>query len=300
MLRTIQLHGALANRFSPDPIQLDVNDIPMLFSGLSCAYPEFMTELRQHEQLALIAKRGDELRAITDNELAFPLPDHPELHLYVPVQGSVVTEAWVAGAFFTAAAAGTAYVTIATILINLAIAVAVGALARAFAPKPETGGDGSGVEERRSGLFDQAVNLEGQGHGRPVLYGRFKVGSIVISAEVTTEKNAIAIGDYTKLTSPATVTGNVLTNDVDGGTITITTFSIAGVSYSAGDTYSIVGFSVTLNVDGSFIIIAGADFSGNIDVTYYGTSPTTPSTSTTWKIQVQTVQEQYPSTGEGA
>lgn len=296
MLRTITLHGGLGNTFGSIPLTLDVDDVRALFSGLKSAFPEFLTELRRYGELAIVTKKDDLIKALSHEDLVWPLDDSLELHLYTSAEGAGLESAtayWLVSTF--AVSASTA-ITVAAIVVNIAIAVVVGAIAQSLAPKPEVN-DGGSTEENKSALFDQAVNLEGAGHAIPLVYGRFKVGSVVISAEVTTEKNAIAIGDYTGVETGSTATGNVLSNDIDGSTVTITSYILNAVSHAAGSTTTIGDFSLTLNADGSYSITGGSSETAYA-VTYYGTSPTTPSVSATWRIQVSAPREAYEAPGD--
>ena len=48
MIKTIQLHGALANKYSADPIQIDADTPHLITSGLICMFgPEFKQDVRE-------------------------------------------------------------------------------------------------------------------------------------------------------------------------------------------------------------------------------------------------------------
>jgi gliding motility-associated-like protein len=82
----------------------------------------------------------------------------------------------------------------------------------------------------------------------------------------------IATDDVVSATEDTPVSGNVLTNDTDaeGNTLTVTQFTINGVTYSAGTSASISGVgTIVVNADGTFTFTPTLDYSGNVpDIIY--------------------------------
>jgi gliding motility-associated-like protein len=77
----------------------------------------------------------------------------------------------------------------------------------------------------------------------------------------------VATPDTKTVAEDTPATGNVLTNDtdVDGNTLSVTTFTIGGVDYAAGTTATIpnVG-TVVVNADGTYTFIPVANYNGTV------------------------------------
>ena len=294
MIRTIHLHGQLAKKYSEEPIHLDVDDFIELMNGLECVLPGFRRELRKSSQMAVALKSNEGVRFIDENSLGSSFGFDTEIHIATDESGSgaEIATAIVSYMGWTSTAAY-----IATyIAVTIAIAYVAGAVAQSLAEKPDTSKREG--QERTSALFDQAVNLQGQGHPVPLLYGRFKCGSVVISSDVRTEKNAIATDDTIQVTSGETATGNIFSNDIDGGTLVLTNFVVAGVTRNPGETYTASGqYTVTIGSNGAYTITTTAPFIGDINVTYTASSSTTPTASARLVAQVTSRDEYY--TGGG-
>lgn len=286
MIREIHLHGPLATKFGTEPIGFDADNVQMLFRGLSSVYPDFMIELRKHNQMAIALKKGDDVSFLDEQGLQWSFGDKEEIHIATSEEGSgELAAAAILNTTFAAATGWTAvaYVAIA-IAVNIAISYAVGRISQSLADKPS--GARAETDERKSALFDQAVNLQGQGHPVPLVYGRFKVGSVVISSDVTTEKNAIAVGEGISIEQGQSYSGNVFDNDIDGTSLTLDNFVVDGVTKTPGQTHTGDGFTVTINSNGTFNVTTST-FIGLKEVFYTATSSVTGSdTTATLSIQV--------------
>jgi len=270
MLRTVHLLGALS-KVCPDPVELDADDVRVLFSGLEANFPGFKDTLRESDRFALALKRGDELTYMRQEDLGWRFGAADELYLATDERGSGAEVAVIVAAY--AGAVGTTAYAVAYavtyIAVNIAIAYALGRISMALADQPTS--SGNSVDENRSYLFDQPVNLEGQGHPVPLLYGRFKCGSIVISAEVTSEKSAIPIGDGVQIEHTETRTGNVFDNDVDGSLLTLTRFEVDGTPYAPGVTRSTPTYNLTINSSGTYTLVGKGAGEASFQAIYYAT-----------------------------
>ena len=85
----------------------------------------------------------------------------------------------------------------------------------------------------------------------------------------------IAVTDTGSSLEDTVATGNVLTNDtdVDGDTLSVTNFTVNGVTKLAGQTTVLAGVgSLTVNVDGSYSFTPATNWNGNVpQVTYTAT-----------------------------
>lgn len=82
----------------------------------------------------------------------------------------------------------------------------------------------------------------------------------------------IAVDDTGTTPEDVTLTGNVLTNDtdVDGNTLTVTGFLVAGVNFASGQTANLPTIGrLTINSDGSYSFVPFADYNGSVPVATY-------------------------------
>jgi len=105
----------------------------------------------------------------------------------------------------------------------------------------------------------------------------------------------VATDDTVTTPEDTTLTGNVLANDtdVDGDTLTITSFSALNVTAIPGQTGTIPGVGqITMNADGSYTFIPVANFSGPVPVITYTVSDGKGGTDTaTLNIEVISVND---------
>ena len=90
---------------------------------------------------------------------------------------------------------------------------------------------------------------------------------------VTAVNDAPFASDDTQTTPEDTpVSGNVLTNDTDleGNTLSVTTFVIGGVPYNAGQTATIPGVgTIVVNTNGTYTFTPVANYNGTVPVITY-------------------------------
>ncbi|MFN5422434.1 MAG: Ig-like domain-containing protein, partial [bacterium] len=104
--------------------------------------------------------------------------------------------------------------------------------------------------------------------------GGTDTGTLAITVTAVND-SVIAVNDDNKVTPEDTpITGNVLTNDTDpeGNPITVTQFTIAGVTgtFTAGQTATIPGVgTIVINSDGSYTFTPVADYTGTLPVITY-------------------------------
>ncbi len=254
MLRTIHLHGALAKRFGATPFAMSVDDLQALFSGLEANFPGFRSELRQHKRVAIGLDTGGKIEFLTEERFAWSFGSANEIHIALDEHGAgaeaaavVATEivgTWASVSGWTAVAYAAVYV--ATIA---ALAYISSSLIKSLAEKPEVSRTG---KEDPSPLFDQAVNLEGQGHPIPLLYGLFKCSTVVISADIVSEKNTFVVDDSSVGFLEQTLSGNIYDNDAGQGELTLLRFVIGGVTYAPGASYNSGGVTFTINANGDY------------------------------------------------
>jgi len=85
----------------------------------------------------------------------------------------------------------------------------------------------------------------------------------------------IAADDTGTTPEDTTLTGNVLPNDadIDGGLLRVTQFVFDGVTYSSGQTATIIGIgSLTINIGGGYSFVPAANYNGPVPVATYTVS----------------------------
>lgn len=215
MMREIVLHGALGREFGGS-FSFDVASPQEALRALVLQLKGFRERLRQgHYRIV----RG-ELRkknALDLEQCKLNLGAARQLHI-VPVvagagRGSAIGKilggiALVALAVFlpaTSIAIGSLSIGVNTVIGGIGVSLALGGIASMLAPAPKlAGGSAQGPAERKdSFLFGGQVNIATQGGPVPLVYGRFEVGSVVVSAGLETQQIA-------STAPPPTLTGEEL------------------------------------------------------------------------------------------
>lgn len=185
-LRKIVLHGAL-KKFSEEPLELAVQDSQEVFSALKSCFPKFKEFMWEHPNFHLV---------LSDKNISNPRPIHPEffnspfigceeIHVIPSTEGgyAVLAEYLVELGMSYATA-----VTVATIVINVAVSIVISAVSNMLAPQTKTDGTSEGADQRPSFLYNGPQNVTEQGYQVPIVYGTHMTGSVVVSAGVTVEQ----------------------------------------------------------------------------------------------------------------
>lgn len=189
-MKIIHLHGALGSQFE-GPFSLDVRDPAEAVRALGTQLPGFRSEIESGNWHVL---RGplDAEDDLDEEGLVVALGQASEVHILPAVEGAggwfnvIAGAALIAVAWWNPAgwAAGTAMMAGAA-----GAAMAVGGIVQLT-----TSLSGSDYDQRErpdqrpSFMFDGPVNTSTQGLPVPVIYGRVRVGSVVISAGMNSEE----------------------------------------------------------------------------------------------------------------
>jgi predicted phage tail protein len=172
-LRTIHLHG-IFNDLQPTPFEMDVDTPMMLLLALQSQIKGFKEAFRQTKFISFVK---DEI-CITEDTFKMPFGNAKEIHLVPAVEGSgadpitwTVIGTWVAHT-----------------LVALATTYAVMSIANELAPKPDTSKGAGPQAQLPSFLFSGAVNTNTPGVPVPIVYGKFRTGSVVISVGTDSER----------------------------------------------------------------------------------------------------------------
>lgn len=197
----VRMWGHLAEKYTNDPIELDVTSWAQLVGALDSIYPDFRKEFLAGKEYAFAIRRksetgnpADEFEFLSEETLALPL-DAEELHIIPKADGEIVEAAfsfamWVGGMATAAGmSAAVIYTAMAVAFIGAAVALsmAVGAIVSMLGPKPPSGGSAR-ADEAPSFVFNGAINITAPGYPIPIVYGECLTGSLVISVGVSAEE----------------------------------------------------------------------------------------------------------------
>lgn len=201
-MTAIVLHGSLADQFG-ERFDLAVNSAAEAVRALCCQLAGFRQTIRDGNW-HVIRVAGDSNVSLDIDHLQMGL-GAAELHIVPALTGAggrgrgigkvLAGVALVAGAFFFAPAAGlsaslfsvggTAVLTYGSIA-QVGAALILGGVSQMLAPAPMTNNGKS--DQKNSFLFSGPQNVSAQGGAVPLVYGRFRAGSVVISAGLEAEE----------------------------------------------------------------------------------------------------------------
>lgn len=203
MIRTIHLYGE-ASRLGTS-IQLDADNVQMLFAGLTSSFKGFRQLLLKTEKFALVKKVNDSYESITEGTLFEPFNETEELHFIPVLNGQDPSTAY---AVASAMGATGAWAVVAAAVIYIGMIYAMSYLAASLAPTPEVDGSES-ADNQPSFMFNGAVNVTEEGYAVPVVFGRVLTGSVVISVGTEVENISLVAQDE--------ITGSGAQVDSSGG-----------------------------------------------------------------------------------
>lgn len=182
-MKQIHLHGSLGAHFG-ERFSLEVRDPAEAVRALTVQLPGFRAAIEASNWHVIRGPLdgGDDL---DEEGLAVALGNQREIHIMPAVEG--------AGEVFNVIA-GAALATVGVFTGNPYLIAAGAGMAIGGVVQMTTSVPGSNYNERESPaerpsfLFDGPVNTSTQGLPVPVIYGRVRVGSVVISAGMTAEE----------------------------------------------------------------------------------------------------------------
>jgi len=237
MIRDVALVGPLADKYGHQPIQLDVDDVWSLFSGLECAYPGFRAQLSQYDELAFIKRRNGTLTAITEEQLGMRFGGADTIVVATRTRGSVESiAAWVVTALGATGTAATIVGAITYVAVSVAISYATSAVMKSLSDSPDPAQE---RDKRESRLFNGPQNIRTQGGGIAKLYGKHRVGATIISSEITSERLPMLMPDSFTFQAGETATRNVTDNDILRDRLTLTGWTIDGTTRAIGYTHTV-------------------------------------------------------------
>ncbi|WP_249530613.1 tail assembly protein [Escherichia coli] len=164
--------------------------------ALATQLPAFRQKLSDGWYQVRIAGRDVSTSGLTA-QLHETLPDGAVIHIVPRVAGAksggvfqiVLGAAAIAGSFFTAGATLAAWgagIMASNLLFSLGASMTLGGVAQMLAPKPKTPRTQTTDNGKQNTYFSSLDNMVAQGNVLPVLYGEMRVGSRVVSQEIST------------------------------------------------------------------------------------------------------------------
>lgn len=193
-MKTLVLHGELAQRFG-ERFEMDVRSPIEAFRLMDVNFKGEFRKMVEGKRFEI--RLGS--RQVTPDHLYMNCGSREEIHLLpemsgskgfgflfsFPLLGSAFPAGGLLGGLGGAGAAGGAFGGLGSILFGVAI-LGVGALiSSALRPKEQKERE---QKDKNSFLFDGPVNTIEQGGPVPLVYGRVRTGSIVISAGLAIEQ----------------------------------------------------------------------------------------------------------------
>lgn len=181
-MRTVRLYGILRRKFGSE-FRLAVKTPAEAVRALSAICPGFREHLAEHSEPGYHVRVGTEFKG--REQLSDPCAESEVIKIIPATAGSgagarVIVGVILVVASFWAGPAGPA-------LMSLGIGLIIGGVSEMLAPKPKYQMN-EPEENRPNNAFDGPVNTIGQGHAVAVGYGRLRVGSQVISAQMYTQE----------------------------------------------------------------------------------------------------------------
>lgn len=194
-LRTVHFYGPLKNITGLDSFQVAGNTIQQMFSVLKAAFGESFAQYVKDNNFQLYDKKYSKDGSVRDygeDEIDKPLTDEMnEFHLYPHIAGSGKAGRIIAGIVLIVVGyiiTGLSYgwaAPLGNAMIGAGVSLILGAI---FAPRQQSQQDAP--DERASYIFNNPVNTQAQGGPVPLIYGRFRAGTTVVSAGITSEQVA--------------------------------------------------------------------------------------------------------------
>ena len=189
----MKLHGEMASEFG-EQFCFDGDTPAMLFSAMISQVKGFRKYLSEKMfAIHLDDENIDEKQLVIKKEFSV-------MHVAPVIQGSGGKLGGVLMVVAGAVIVGAAVFFGQFWAIGIGVSIAVGGIAQLIAPTPKGAQQQQQQDQRQSFTFDGAENITQTGIPHPLIYGRMRVGSIVVSQQL--EVNNVAVVN----SSPATAT----------------------------------------------------------------------------------------------
>ena len=259
---------------SDELVPINAGDLRDLISGVKVLFPASAKYFLPHRQMCIGVVNGDDVKWLTRDEALLQIPDCEYLIVGVDYDGS-------------------AGVDLMAIVIAYVIQWTIGRIVTLFfTDKPGTKEE---QQDKDSYLLNGPNNSTRAGEAVPLVFGRFRCGSVVISQALTSERMGTSLRDEWSFTGTGTFTGNFLSNDANNVSLTITSIDLQQHYNGAKTTHTVpltnlaLSSNRTLSVaaDGSWSLTRTvADNDSALYITYYCSGNTSSGTYTSQSTAV--------------
>lgn len=184
---TVLMSGTMRKRFGRSfTVHLDTKSPREAFRALAATVPGFRAFILGAQAkglgFAVWRGRGEQAENLSESQLDEPAGDVVRIAPMLLGAKSGVFSI-VLGAVLIAAGA---YFHI-PYLVNAGIAMAAGGVVQMLTPIPKLGKQADSADNQSSNLFNGPVNTTAQGNCAPLVYGKIRAGSAVVSAGMSSE-----------------------------------------------------------------------------------------------------------------
>ena len=260
MIRTIKLYGDLAD-ICGDSIKLSANCLYDVIAGIRANFPQ-TNDLFDGGKCRISAglqKDNETPKWVSEQNCNEILEGINTIHFGIVVTGAGIETAMLIYGYFTAAGLGTilsvALTAISVVAIQVAVGLAVGAISKMFAPKQSR--NDKEPKEDKSYKLSGPGQQKGIGTTIPLLYGRYRGGSCIISQSVVSERLVSAIGDSISVRK-GTQSLNLLANDGAGDGAYISSCT-AGAIGAAIPIFGGNGNYMTVAANGDLVVVIATE-----------------------------------------
>jgi predicted phage tail protein len=195
MLRTIKVYGPMATFLKRRVFKADVANPAEAVRFLIANFPALERHMADQYYKVQVSDRALELGSAPD-ELHLPIGQQETISIIPVMAGAGATGRIIAGialVAFSLLLPGVGKIIGGALMTKIGLfggALIIGGIAELLTPVPKIGG--AEDDPRKSYSFSGVQNVSRQGVPVPIVYGEMIVGSIVISAGISTDKVEVA------------------------------------------------------------------------------------------------------------
>ena len=259
---------------SDELVPINAGDLRDLISGVKVLFPASAKYFLPHRQMCIGVVNGEDVKWLTRDEALLQIPDCEYLIVGVDYDGS-------------------AGVDLMAIVIAYVIQWTIGRIVTLFfTDKPGTKEE---QQDKDSYLLNGPNNSTRAGEAVPLVFGRFRCGSVVISQALTSERMGTSLRDEWSFTGTGTFTGNFLTNDANNVSLTITSIDLQQQYKGAKTTHTVPFTNLALSSNRTLSVAADGSWSltrtvaaddSALYITYYCSGNTSSGTYTSQSTAV--------------
>lgn len=179
-VRKIHLYGPMAKKFGKKH-EFACDNTVEVYNALKAMVPGFREYMIEVPRYVIVKSNGkkDYANVTSVGDL---LMEATDIHLLPEIEGAIVAPAAIAAALAVSTAAAYAI----AIAIDVLAMVALAAISQMLAPSAKQSSTGNS-NDQSSFIFNGASNSAEQGVPVPLVYGRFRTGSVIINTGLSNE-----------------------------------------------------------------------------------------------------------------